>query len=74
MNGYVEAGYVVILGTLGGYSVTLVARERAARRRVGGKPAADRAAGAARVAGRDAPAPPAVTRRPVDEPELSGSP
>ena len=36
MNGYVEAGYVVILGTLGGYSVSLVARERAARRRVAG--------------------------------------
>jgi hypothetical protein len=68
MNGYVEAGYVVILGTLGGYSVSLVARERAARRRVGGKPAADR------VAGRDAPATPAITPRPVDEPELSGSP
>ncbi len=64
MNGYVEAGYVVILGTLGGYSVSLVARERAARRRVGGKPAADR----------DAPAAPAVTRPTADEPELSGSP
>jgi len=69
MNGYVEAGYVVILGTLGGYSVSLLARERAARRRVGGKPAAARAA-----ADRVAPPAPAVTRRPVDEPELSGSP
>jgi hypothetical protein len=35
MNGYVEAGYVVVLGTLGTYGVTLVARERSARRRVG---------------------------------------
>jgi hypothetical protein len=35
MNGYVEAGYVVILGTLATYSATLVARERAARRRAG---------------------------------------
>ena len=30
MNGYVEAGYVVVLGTLGTYGVTLVARERSA--------------------------------------------
>jgi hypothetical protein len=36
MNGYVEAGYVVVLGTLGTYGVTLFVRERAARRRVGG--------------------------------------
>ncbi|MGO9963677.1 MAG: hypothetical protein ACLPUG_09660 [Acidimicrobiales bacterium] len=35
MNGYVEAGYVVVLGTLSVYGVTLVTRERAARRRVG---------------------------------------
>ena len=34
MNGYVEAGYVVGLGTLAGYAVSLVVRERAARRRV----------------------------------------
>jgi len=41
MNPYVEAGYVVVLGTLGTYAVALVARERAARRRVGGaQPAA----------------------------------
>jgi len=38
MNGYVEAGYVVILGTLGTYAVTLVARERATRRRIDGAP------------------------------------
>ena len=35
MNGYVEAGYVVVLGTLGTYGVALLTRERAARRRVG---------------------------------------
>ncbi len=34
MNGYVEAGYVVILGTLGTYSISLLGRERAARRRI----------------------------------------
>ena len=54
MNGYVEAGYVVILGTLGTYSVSLVARERAARRRAGGvllRPTADRPATPARSAG-----------------------
>jgi hypothetical protein len=33
MNGYVEAGYAVVLGTLGAYSITLVARGRAAQRR-----------------------------------------
>jgi hypothetical protein len=38
MNGYVEAGYVVVLGPLSLYGVTLVARERAARRRVGAAP------------------------------------
>ncbi|MGD0440789.1 MAG: hypothetical protein ABSB52_09205 [Acidimicrobiales bacterium] len=35
MNAYVEAGYVVVLGTLSIYGSTLVARERAARRRLG---------------------------------------
>ena len=35
MNGYVEAGYVVVLGTLSAYSATLVVRERAARMRLG---------------------------------------
>jgi hypothetical protein len=35
MNGYVEAGYVVVLGTLGTYGVALAARERVARRRLG---------------------------------------
>lgn len=34
MNGYVEAGYVVVLGTLGTYGSALIAHERAARRRV----------------------------------------
>jgi hypothetical protein len=53
MNPYVEAGYAVILGTLGSYSVSLVARERAARRRVG---APGKAAGAAdAAAGPDEP-------------------
>jgi len=55
MNGYVEAGYVVILGTLGTYGVTLLARERAARRRVG---AASTAAGAGATAKADILAPP----------------
>ncbi|MGD0874688.1 MAG: hypothetical protein ABSA14_06780 [Acidimicrobiales bacterium] len=35
MNGYVEAGYIMVLGTLSSYGVVLVAREHAARRRVG---------------------------------------
>jgi hypothetical protein len=35
VNGYVEAGYVVGLGTLAAYAASLVVRERAARRRVG---------------------------------------
>ena len=34
MNGYVEAGYLVIFGSLGTYGVALLGRERAARRRV----------------------------------------
>jgi len=60
MNGYVEAGYVVVLGTLGTYGVTLVARERSARRRVGaGSNKARNAAGvgAPAPAGVGAPAP-----------------
>ena len=39
MNGYVEAGYVVGLGTLAAYAASLAVRERAARRRVGAGPA-----------------------------------
>jgi hypothetical protein len=35
MNGYVEAGYVVVLGSLSTYAVVLTARERAARLRLG---------------------------------------
>jgi hypothetical protein len=35
MNGYVEAGYLVVLGTLSTYASTLAVRERAARRRAG---------------------------------------
>lgn len=34
---YVDAGYVVVLASLFGYGVTLVGRERAARRRLGEK-------------------------------------
>lgn len=36
MSGYVEAGYAVILVTLGSYSASLVARDKAARRRLPG--------------------------------------
>jgi len=36
VNGYVEAGYIVVLGSLAGYSGALVARERAALRRLPG--------------------------------------
>ena len=36
MNGYIEAGYSVVIGTLAIYSATLVQRERAARRRLAG--------------------------------------
>jgi len=61
MNGYVEAGYAVILGSLGTYSVSLIARERAARRRVGAAP------GNAVVAS-------ATGHRPADESEPTGSP
>lgn len=34
MNGYVEAGYVVVFATLFAYAVSVVGRERAALRRV----------------------------------------
>ncbi|MFZ2058011.1 MAG: hypothetical protein WAV54_11460 [Acidimicrobiales bacterium] len=53
MNGYVEAGYVVALGTLGIYGVALAARERAARRRLG---TASGAAPAGTCAKADSPA------------------
>jgi len=56
MNGYVEAGYVVILGTLATYAVSLVARERAVRRRVGAESGKD----GAHVAGGLGATPPAV--------------
>ena len=65
MNGYVEAGYVVVLGTLSTYGAALVGRERAARRRVrrriavvpvGTQPALPRSGGAGRRRiGGDAP-------------------
>lgn len=34
MSGYIEAGYVVALGSLATYAISLVTRERAARRRL----------------------------------------
>ncbi len=73
MNGYVEAGYVVVLGTLGTYGVTLVARERSARRRVGA--GSNKARNAAR-AGTPAPAPtgagtPAEAGTPVPQGDAS---
>jgi hypothetical protein len=34
MSGYVEAGYSVVLVTLAGYTVSLLCRERAVRRRL----------------------------------------
>lgn len=37
MSGYVEAGYTVVLVSLGTYAVSLVVRERAARRRLPGE-------------------------------------
>lgn len=33
ISGYVEAGYAIVLGSLAAYSVSLVTRERASRRR-----------------------------------------
>lgn len=58
MSGYVEAGYVVILGTLSVYSVSLVTRERAARRRVNGRSVNERSV--------SAPAPEAGPTVPLD--------
>jgi hypothetical protein len=37
MNGYVAGGYVVVLGSLGLYAATLVARLRRARNRRGAR-------------------------------------
>jgi hypothetical protein len=34
MSGYIEAGYVIALGSLGSYSLSLLRRERAARSRL----------------------------------------
>jgi hypothetical protein len=39
MSGYVEAGYAIALVSLSGYSLSIVFRERAARRRLGGSSA-----------------------------------
>jgi hypothetical protein len=41
MSGYVEVGYVVVLGSIAGYAVSLVSRERAARRRLAAPPPTD---------------------------------
>jgi len=38
MNGYVESGYVVVFASLGTYGLSLLGRERAARRRLGARP------------------------------------
>jgi hypothetical protein len=44
MSGYVEAGYLISLGSLSAYAVSLVVRERAARSRLPrSSDAADRA-------------------------------
>lgn len=37
MSGYVEAGYAVVLATLAAYSASVLAREKSARRRLGGR-------------------------------------
>ncbi|MFZ0170045.1 MAG: hypothetical protein WAL04_00040 [Acidimicrobiales bacterium] len=34
MSGYIEVGYVIVLGSLATYATSLVSRERAARRRL----------------------------------------
>jgi hypothetical protein len=39
VSGYIEAGYVVALGSLAAYALSLVTRERAARRRLPPVPA-----------------------------------
>ncbi len=42
VNGYVESGYIVALASLGAYGASLVARQRAARRRLPVAPEAER--------------------------------
>jgi hypothetical protein len=39
VNGYIEAGYSVVLGSLGVYAAVLLRREHAARARLGPAPA-----------------------------------
>lgn len=34
MSGYTEAGYVIVLGSLAGYAMSLLIRERASRRQL----------------------------------------
>ncbi len=59
MSGYIEAGYVVVLGGLAAYGSSLLLRERAARRRGGALPGAVASRPADKtgrsVAGADAP-------------------
>ena len=38
MSGYIEVGYVIVLGSLGSYAASLVTRERTARRRLAPPP------------------------------------
>ncbi len=45
MSGYVEAGYGVVLVSLAGYALSVVSRERKARRRAAGPLLPERAPG-----------------------------
>lgn len=40
MSGYVEAGYAIALSVISSYALSIVWRERAARRRIGDRPKA----------------------------------
>jgi len=48
VSGYIEVGYVIVLGSLATYATSLVGRERAARRRLPSTPADGDAAAAVR--------------------------
>lgn len=50
MSGYVEAGYSVVLVTLAGYTISLVRRERAVRRRLARRDGDSETAASARPA------------------------
>jgi hypothetical protein len=58
MSGYIEAGYVIALGSLGSYALSLLRRERAARR---GLPHPPRRAGTV-------PGSPAARDEPAEQP------